>query len=193
MEPDLPSRLAAIWRKASVLVVDDEPPVRQIIRRRLEAEEFRVEEAGDGESALQLIQSRLEPFDLVLTDLSMPGIDGRQIQETLKRYHPRVAVLCMSAQPEELPPIDPADAANAVLRKPFNEDELYNAVLAELTRAAALTAVAGSEIVQVDPGLSRPPPARRESRTRRRQLVDLVVAARELRDTGLVPNDREPE
>src|SRR5215207_1528420 len=106
MESVLSSRHGPIWREASVLVVDDEPPLRRLIRRRLEAEQFRVEEASDGESALRLIQSR--PFDLVLTDLSMPGIDGRQIQATLKRYRPTIAVLCMSAQPEELPPIDVA-------------------------------------------------------------------------------------
>jgi len=115
MEPHLISRHGRLWREASVLVVDDEPPLRRLIRRRLEAEQFRVEEASDGESAMRLIQSR--PFDLVLTDLSMPGIDGRQIQATLKRYRPTIAVLCMSAQPEELPPIDVAETSIAVLRK----------------------------------------------------------------------------
>ena len=49
-----------------------------VFRRTLEAEGFHVEEAQDGESALKLIQARAEPFDLVLTDLSMPQIDGRQ-------------------------------------------------------------------------------------------------------------------
>src|SRR5215216_8010696 len=80
MESDLSSRYGPIWPEAHVLVVDDEPPLRRIIRRRLEAEHFQVEEADDGESALRLIQSR--PFDRVLTDLSMPGIDRRQIQPT---------------------------------------------------------------------------------------------------------------
>ena len=52
MESELSTRYGPIWREASVLVVDDEPPLRRIIRRKLEAEHFQVEEAGDGESAL---------------------------------------------------------------------------------------------------------------------------------------------
>jgi DNA-binding response OmpR family regulator len=162
-------------------VVDDEPPIRRIIRRKLEAEQFRVEEAGDGESALRLIQSRAEPFDLVLTDLTMPEIDGLQIAETLKRHRPTVAVLCMSAHPEALPPIELTDASIAVLRKPCSADELYLAVQAEITRAKDLVALAESEIVRANAGLSGLALALKESRTMRLQMVDLVAAARELR------------
>ncbi len=83
----------------TVLVVDNESVMRRFVRRSLEAKHFHVEEARDGESALALIQARNEPFDLALTDLSMPGIDGRQVSETLARYRPSVAVLCMSGNP----------------------------------------------------------------------------------------------
>ena len=172
-----------------MLVVDDEPPLRRIIRRRLEAEHFQVDEAGDGASALRLIQS--QPFDLVLTDLLMPEINGRQIHETLKRYRPTIAVLGMSAYAEEVPPIDLADTSLALLRKPFSADELYLAIRAELTRASDLIAVAESEILQAKAGLSRLALSLRESRTARRQSVDLVAAARELRDR--VPPSRSPD
>jgi len=50
--------------------------MRALVRRTLEVENLHVEEAKDGESALALIQARTEPFDLVPSDLSMPGIDG---------------------------------------------------------------------------------------------------------------------
>jgi DNA-binding response OmpR family regulator len=189
MESDFNSRHGPHWREASVLVVDDELPLRQIIRRRLEAEHFQVEEAGDGESALRLIQSR--PFDLVLTDLMTPEINGRQIHETLKRYRPTVAVLCMSAYAEEVPPIDLADTSIAVLRKPFSADELYLAIRAELTRASDLTAVAESEIARVNAGVSRLALTLQENRTARRHSVDLVAAARELRGTARSDEDRE--
>ena len=69
--------------ESTVLVVDNESVMRRFVRRSLEAKHYHVEEARDGESALALIQARTEPFDLVLTDLSMPGIDGRQVSETL--------------------------------------------------------------------------------------------------------------
>ena len=78
----------------------------------LDAENFHVEEAEDGESALALIQARSEPFDLVLTDLSMPGIDGRQLSETLARYRPSVAILGMSGNPDTVPHIGPSDGGS---------------------------------------------------------------------------------
>src|SRR5512141_1668386 len=85
MDAALTAPHGPIWHGATVLVVDDEPVVRQFLRRTLEGEGFHVEEAQDGDSALRLIQAHAEPFDLVLTDLSMPQINGRQISETLRR------------------------------------------------------------------------------------------------------------
>jgi DNA-binding response OmpR family regulator len=170
-----------IWHGATVLVVDNEPVMRSLVRRTLEAEHFHVEEAGDGESALALIQSRREPFDLVLSDLSMPGIDGRQVSETLARYRPSVAVLCMSADPDAVPYIGPSDTPVRVMLKPFTPDDLYHAVRDTITRAADLTAVAESEIVLAHAGLSKLAGALETSRTMRVGTLDLVVAARELR------------
>jgi len=62
--------------EATTLVVDDEPMVRQLVRRILEAEVCRVVDAEDGEQALRLIQDRRETTNVVVTDLAMPGIDG---------------------------------------------------------------------------------------------------------------------
>ena len=108
-----------IWYGATVLVVEDDAPLREILRRMLEAEGFHVEEAPDGEAALRLIQARTEPFDLVLTDLAMPDIDGRQVSETLRRYRPSVALLCMSGDPDAVPYIEASDTPVRVLLKPF--------------------------------------------------------------------------
>jgi two-component system response regulator ResD len=66
-------------------VADDEASMRRIPRRTLEAQHFHIENAPDGESALRLIQARTEPSDLVLTDLSVPLIDGRRVTETPMR------------------------------------------------------------------------------------------------------------
>jgi DNA-binding response OmpR family regulator len=170
-----------IWHGATVLVVDDDLPLRGILRRTLEAEGFHVEEAPDGESALRLIQARAEPFDLVLTDLSMPHIDGRQVSETLRRYRPSVALLCMSADPDAVPYIESSDTPVRVLLKPFTPDDLYHAVRDAITRAADLAAVAEAEIVRAHAGLSKLALALEASRTMRVQTKDLVIAARELR------------
>ena len=155
--------------------------IRSLVRRTLEAEHFHVEEASDGESALALIQGRTEPFDLVLSDLSMPDIDGRQVSEILSRYRPSVAVLCMSADPDAVPRIGPADTPVRVMLKPFTADDLYHAVRDAITRAADLTALAEDELVLAHAGLSKFARALEASRTMRVGTLDLVVAARELR------------
>ena len=131
--------------------------------------------------ALALLQAREHPFDLVLTDLSMPDIDGRQVSETLARYRPSVAVLCMSANPDAVPRIGTTDLPVRVMLKPFTADDLYHAVRDAITRSADLTATAEDELVKAHAGLSRLAAALEASRTTRVHTVDLVVAARELR------------
>jgi DNA-binding NtrC family response regulator len=174
-----------IWQGASVLVVDNETVMRSLVRRTLEAEDFQVEEAWDGESALALIQSRKDPFDLVLTDLSMPRIDGRQLSETLARYRPEMAVLCMSANPDAVPRIGVADTPIRVMLKPFTAQALYHAVRDAINLSARLLESAELEIAEAHAGLSRLAAALEASRTTRGQALDLVRAARELRRADL--------
>ena len=181
MDVALPPPHGPIWHGATVLVVDDQQQVRGLLRRMLEAEGFHVEEAPDGESALRLIQARPEPFDLVLTDLSMPVIDGRQLSETLARYRPTVALLCLSGDPDAVPHVELSDTPVRVLLKPFSADDLYHAVRDAISRSTDLAAVAEAEIVRAHAGLSKLALALEESRTMRVQTLDLVVAARELR------------
>lgn len=170
-----------IWHGAVVLLVDDEAASRTVVRRMLEDEGFHVEEADSGEAALRIIQARSEPFDLVLTDLSMPLIDGREVSETLARYRPSVAILGMSGNPDAVPHIGSSDIPFRVMLKPFAPDDLYHAVRDAITRMADLTVAAEEEIVQAHTGLSRLARALEESRTMRVHTLDLVVAARELR------------
>ena len=164
-------------------MVEDQPDSRALIRRMLEAENFVVEEAGDGESALALVQARLNPFDLVLTDLLMPGIDGRQLSETLARYRPSVAILGMSGNPDAVPHIGPSDTPFRVMLKPFTADDLSHAIRDAISRSADLAAVAEEEIVQAHVGLSTLARALEASRTVQVHTLDLVGAARELRRT----------
>jgi DNA-binding response OmpR family regulator len=187
-----PTPHGPIWYGATVLAVDDDLSLRGILRRMLEAEGFHVEEASDGESALRLIQARAEPFDLVLTDLSMPHIDGRQVSEILRRYRPGVALLCMSADPDAVPYIESSDTPVRVLLKPFTADDLNHAVRDAITRATDLAAVAEAEIVRAHAGLSKLALAIETSRTMRVQTLDLVVAARELRRAAAGQADARP-
>ncbi len=87
VEPDaLPGHPAARLR---ILVVDDEPHILHYMRATLEAWGHSVELAGDGDDALTRAAS--EPFDLVITDLRMPRLGGREFYEELKRLNPASA------------------------------------------------------------------------------------------------------
>jgi DNA-binding NtrC family response regulator len=170
-----------LWLGASVLVVDDEAPIRSIVRRTLQTQGFHVEEAEDGESALAIVQKREEPFDLVLTDLKMPRINGRQLAAVIAMYRPTVAVVCMSADPLGMPLVEPTDTPVPLLQKPFTATELYDAVRNTLSHTADLMALAEAEIARAHTGLSRLAAALEASRPTRKTIQDLVAAARELR------------
>jgi DNA-binding response OmpR family regulator len=172
---------APLWQGASVLVVDDEAPIRHIVRRALELQAFSVEEAEDGEFALALVQAREDPFDLVLTDLKMPRIDGRQVAEVIALYQPSTAIVCMSADPAGVALIHESDVDVPMLRKPFTVPELCGAVRKTLSHTAHLMALAESEIARTHENLSKVAAALEASRRTRREMLDLVAAARELR------------
>jgi DNA-binding NtrC family response regulator len=170
-----------LWQGASVLVVDDEAPIRRLVRRSLQLEAFNVEEAEDGESALALVQARKNPFDLVLTDLKMPRIDGRQLAEVIARYRPTMAVVCMSADPAGVALINGSDTSVPFLQKPFTAPELYDAVRYTLSHTADLMALAEAEIARTHENLGKLAAALEASRQTRKEMLDLVAAARDLR------------
>jgi len=82
-------------RKASILVVDDEPTIRLLVTSVLRDEGYGVTAAATGEEALQLAARR--HFHLVVTDLKMPGISGVELLERLKRDDPETAVILLTA------------------------------------------------------------------------------------------------
>jgi hypothetical protein len=87
----------------------------------------------------------------------------------------------MSADPDAVPHVGSSDTPVRVLLKPFTPDDLYHAVRDAITRAADLVAIAEAEIVRAHAGLSKLASAIEASRTVRVEMLDLVVAARELR------------
>jgi two-component system, cell cycle sensor histidine kinase and response regulator CckA len=80
---------------ATVLVVDDEEMMRSLLIRTMEAEHYQVYAAGDGVEALELMGKGL-PVDLVVADVSMPRMDGRQLAAELSRLHPHLPVVLIS-------------------------------------------------------------------------------------------------
>jgi len=82
-----------------ILIVEDEPAVCTVIRRILERNHYSVSCANTAEDALRLVESS-EPFDGLITDLTMPGMGGRQLATLLGRRFPRLKVLYVSGYPE---------------------------------------------------------------------------------------------
>jgi two-component system cell cycle sensor histidine kinase/response regulator CckA len=90
--PVRPSELA----RPTVLLVDDDPKVRSSIRLLLEKLDYRVAEAADADSALAMIASSGSRTDLVLTDIVLQGMSGRELAVRLSIEHPGVRLLLMS-------------------------------------------------------------------------------------------------
>jgi two-component system cell cycle sensor histidine kinase/response regulator CckA len=83
-------------RARTLLVVDDEPMVREFAQRLLETEGYFVLEAGSGDEALTLLRERFAEIDGVLLDLSMPGMDGDALLSELRSFAPGLPVIVHS-------------------------------------------------------------------------------------------------
>jgi two-component system cell cycle sensor histidine kinase/response regulator CckA len=80
-----------------VLVVDDEQGVRELMCRTLQAEGYDTLEAGHGAEALKVLETAPVPVDVVVTDVVMPGMDGRELGRRLSQRWPDLPILYISA------------------------------------------------------------------------------------------------
>ncbi|MGH7447507.1 MAG: response regulator [Longimicrobiales bacterium] len=86
----------------TILLVEDEPQVRAIVARMLQAQGYRVMQAGNGEEALELLERTVEPIDLLLTDLVMPRMGGRELADRVRELRPKLRVLFTSGYTEDV-------------------------------------------------------------------------------------------
>ena len=123
--------------RGSVLVVDDEPTIAEIVGRYLERAGYRVRTAGDGRDALAMIAT--ERPDLVVLDLMLPGIDGLEVMRRLHEGEGRaLPVVMLTARGEEADRIAGLrSGADDYVVKPFSPAELVARVDAVLRRAAS--------------------------------------------------------
>jgi signal transduction histidine kinase/ActR/RegA family two-component response regulator len=121
--------LRSLQGEERILVVEDDDAVRRMTRQFLEIRGYTVIEAMSAANAIQFVESDDETIDLVLTDVVMPGMKGRELVERLAKLRPALRVLYMSAHTED-------DAINigilspgtAFIGKPFSPDELAGKV-----------------------------------------------------------------
>src|SRR5438876_2635046 len=110
--------------RAKILLVDDEPGMLRYIRTLLEVDDHVVQTASTGEEALELMQNGLEP-NLVLLDLLMPGIDGLETLERLRKLQPNVRVVMLSCVNDTKKVVQAIRlGATDYITKPFQKAEL---------------------------------------------------------------------
>jgi len=120
---------------AKILLVDDDPDIRSLLKIMLTGEGHDVVEAADGTQALQVAQS--QPFDLVLTDLIMPDKEGIETIMELRKKFPRIRIIAMSGggvgRQEDYLGLAGKLGAMRTLAKPFGIKELKETVDAVLS------------------------------------------------------------
>jgi two-component system, cell cycle sensor histidine kinase and response regulator CckA len=115
----------SLWN-TTVLVVEDTVPLCKMISSMLRDSGFRVLEAADGAEALSVLSSEGDRIRLVLTDLIMPHMSGKELARRVAELHPKLPVLFMSGYTED--PIFDEVSGALFLRKPFTAPVLIETV-----------------------------------------------------------------
>ena len=113
-----------IIRGKRILLVDDEPSVREAFRMMLKFDGHSVTEANDGAEALDLFTKG--QFDLVATDFEMPVMKGNELAVRIKKLAPKQPILMITAHGKELG--DSENPVDSILNKPFTMDNLCEAI-----------------------------------------------------------------
>jgi CheY-like chemotaxis protein len=114
----------------TILVVDDDETVRTITSRMLRCEGFAVMTARDGLEALQLLNRSADPVSLIVSDLKMPRMTGRELAERLSGRTPAIPMLFVSGHPTE---VLAGALPGPVLMKPFSVNDFVSTVYALLS------------------------------------------------------------
>lgn len=119
-------RSASDTARPRVLVVDDEVSIRDLLAKALALAEYDVDVSPDGRSALD--RMRLQPYDLLIADLKMPGMDGLSVIREAKRYKADLPVIIITGYSTESSAIDAVNlGVSGYLTKPFRVPEVLKA------------------------------------------------------------------
>ena len=133
----------------SVLVVEDEPNIRELVALHLRLEEMAPVESADGREGLE--QARARPYDLIILDLMLPGLDGITVCRAIRResVNTDTPILMLTARREESDKVVGLDSgADDYLTKPFGVRELMARVRALLRRGPARGSLAPVDVPQ---------------------------------------------
>jgi two-component system KDP operon response regulator KdpE len=140
--------------RGKLLIVDDEPSIRWALHQTLQAMGFEVSEATSGEEAVALV--RTVRYDAVLLDIQMPGMNGVQTCQEIRKLLPMLGILMVTVRDTEENKIEALDAgADDYVTKPFNVRELAARIRAAIRRYHAPQTTAAAVIrigdIELDP------------------------------------------
>ena len=121
--------------KKTILVVDDQPQVRRLLRLVLDRDGYSVIEAEDESTAIDAIRRHPEPVDMALVDIELPGRHGRQVAGTLNRMGITQTVFITGLDPNQLFADGRLEKGDPLVRKPFTVAGLTGVVKATLKPA----------------------------------------------------------
>ena len=120
----------ALHARETILLVEDEPAVRQLFANALVRAGYRIYEARNGQEALKVFDEFGDGIDLLLTDIRMPYMGGAELAQALRARRQSLKLLCISGYPGN----DAADLNADFLAKPFSRDDLLAKVREVLDR-----------------------------------------------------------
>ena len=112
----------------TILLVEDEAPLRSLIARGLAAKGYNVLQAENGARALDVADVYKAPIHIVVSDVEMPDMDGPELFRNLRRWYPRLRFLFISGRMNEAEADVSIDGRTAFLPKPFSLEALYSFV-----------------------------------------------------------------
>jgi CheY-like chemotaxis protein len=112
----------------TILLVEDHPDVRNVVHEMLARHGYTVLDVGNGEDALDLLQHHASPIDLLLTDIVMPRMSGRDLARQTLMRHPRMQVLYISGYADHPTVAQGLDAGLSLIQKPFAPGYLLHKV-----------------------------------------------------------------
>lgn len=123
----------------TILVVDDEPSLRTLIPAILQPLGYTMLEAGSGEEALQVSNSFAGRIDILLTDVIMPGMNGRELAEAITKQRPETRIIYMSGYTDNaIAHHGVLDPGVILIEKPITSDKLLNVLRAKRENATAM-------------------------------------------------------
>jgi DNA-binding response OmpR family regulator len=168
---------------ADILVVEDDPIIRRTVDYALRRAGFTTRVSGDGVEALVMAQN--EAPDLILLDLMLPGIDGFEFAQRIRRTDREVAIIMVTALSQESDTVRGLDAgADDYITKPFSTEELLARVRANLRRVRERAVLEADDTIEIgdlviEPSQLRVQVAGVPARLRLKEFQLLLALARE--------------